>query len=183
MHKKEKKKVLVATLMEICHLKNAESERKHQKHKGRVVLRGDLVKEDSGAYARQTQHQVLLTFVDEAIVIVGGDARDLDKRLTPYNLRCPTDCQARYIECQMATGQSAAKLRFRGARGRQPRDERRDSEGSVNEANITYGTLWHRRFTILMCLVREIAARVQIGLNPCFVRLRALTFSCEVRWQ
>ena len=51
MHKKkEKKTVHFATLMDICHLKNAESEPKHQKYKGRVVLRGDIVKDDSGAY-------------------------------------------------------------------------------------------------------------------------------------
>ena len=33
-----------ASLMDICHLKNAELEAKHQKYKGRVVLRGDIVK-------------------------------------------------------------------------------------------------------------------------------------------
>ena len=37
--------------MDICHLKNAELETKHQKCKGRVVLRGDIVKDDSGSYA------------------------------------------------------------------------------------------------------------------------------------
>ena len=37
--------------MDICHLKNAEWGAKHQKHKGRVVLRGDTVKDDSGSYA------------------------------------------------------------------------------------------------------------------------------------
>ena len=36
--------------MDICHLKNAELEAKHQKYKGRVVLRGDIVKDDSGSY-------------------------------------------------------------------------------------------------------------------------------------
>ena len=36
------------SLMDICHLKNAELEAKHQKYKGRVVLRGDIVKDDSG---------------------------------------------------------------------------------------------------------------------------------------
>ena len=35
----------------IGHLKNAELEAKHQKYKGRVVLRGDIVKDDSGSYA------------------------------------------------------------------------------------------------------------------------------------
>ena len=37
------RKVHFATLMDICHLKNAELETKHQKYKGRVVLRGDTV--------------------------------------------------------------------------------------------------------------------------------------------
>ena len=40
-----------ASLMDICHLKNAELEAKHQIYKGRVVLRGDIVKDDSGSYA------------------------------------------------------------------------------------------------------------------------------------
>ena len=35
--------------MDICHLKNAELEAKHQKYQGRVVLRGDIVKDDSGS--------------------------------------------------------------------------------------------------------------------------------------
>ena len=41
--------------MDVCHLKNAESEAKHQKYKGRVVLRGDIVKDDSGSYAVFTE--------------------------------------------------------------------------------------------------------------------------------
>ena len=45
------RKVHFASLMDICHLKNAELEAKHQKYKGRVVLRGDIVKDDSGSYA------------------------------------------------------------------------------------------------------------------------------------
>ena len=44
-------KVHFASLMHICHLKNAELEAKHQKYKGRVVLRGDIVKDESGSYA------------------------------------------------------------------------------------------------------------------------------------
>ena len=41
--------------MDICHLKNTELEAKHQKYKGRVVLRGDIVKDDSGSYAVFTE--------------------------------------------------------------------------------------------------------------------------------
>ena len=48
-------KVHFALLMDICHLKNAELETKHQKYKGRVVLRGDIVKDDSGSYAVFTE--------------------------------------------------------------------------------------------------------------------------------
>ena len=44
-------KVHFASLMDICHLKNAELEAKHQKNKGPIVLRGDIVKDDSGSYA------------------------------------------------------------------------------------------------------------------------------------
>ena len=42
-------------LMDVCHLKNAELEAKHQKYKGRVVLRGDIVEDDSGSYAVFTE--------------------------------------------------------------------------------------------------------------------------------
>ena len=41
-----------ASLMDICHLKNVELEAKHQTYnKGRVVLRGDIVKDNPGSCA------------------------------------------------------------------------------------------------------------------------------------
>ena len=43
--------------MDICHLKNAELEAKHQKYKGRVLLRGDIVKDDSGSNAVVTEQE------------------------------------------------------------------------------------------------------------------------------
>ena len=48
-------KVHFASLMDICHLKKAEFEAKHQKYKGRVVLRGDIVEDASGSYAVFTE--------------------------------------------------------------------------------------------------------------------------------
>ena len=48
-------KVHFASLIDICHWKNGELETKHQKYKGRVVLRGDIVKDDSGSYAVFTE--------------------------------------------------------------------------------------------------------------------------------
>ena len=49
------RKVYFASLMDICHLKKAELETKHQKYKGRLVLRGDIVKDDSESYAVFTE--------------------------------------------------------------------------------------------------------------------------------
>ena len=48
-------KVHFASLKDIRQLKNAELETKHRKYKGRVVLRGDIVKDDSGSYAVLTE--------------------------------------------------------------------------------------------------------------------------------
>ena len=44
-----------ASLMDICHLKMLNLGPKHQKYKGRIVLRGDIVKDDSGSYAVFTE--------------------------------------------------------------------------------------------------------------------------------
>ena len=48
---KEREKVHFATLMGICRFKRAELEPKYQQYKGRVVHRGDIVNDDSGACA------------------------------------------------------------------------------------------------------------------------------------
>ena len=41
--------------MDLCHLKNLELEPQFQKYKRRVVLRGDIVRDDSGACAVFTE--------------------------------------------------------------------------------------------------------------------------------
>ena len=46
-----------ASLMDLCHLKNSELEPQFQKYKGRVVLRGVTVKDDSGSYAVFTEQR------------------------------------------------------------------------------------------------------------------------------
>ena len=49
---RESKKVHFATLMDICHLSKIRSwNQKLQKYKGRSVLSGDIIEDDSGAYA------------------------------------------------------------------------------------------------------------------------------------
>ena len=55
-NKKEvSRKVHFASLMDLCHLQNSEVEPQYQKYRGRVVLRGDIVKDDSGSYAVFTE--------------------------------------------------------------------------------------------------------------------------------
>ena len=51
------RKVHFASLMDLCHLKNSELELQYQKYKDRVVLRGDVVKDDSDSYAVFTEQQ------------------------------------------------------------------------------------------------------------------------------
>ena len=48
-------KVHCASLMDICHPKNAELQKKHQKNKGRVVLREAIDKDDADSYAVFTE--------------------------------------------------------------------------------------------------------------------------------
>ena len=68
-------KVHFASLMDICHLKNAEFEAKHQKYKGRVVLRGDIVKDDSGSYAVLTEQG------SSASLMTAANVMDVTSRL------------------------------------------------------------------------------------------------------
>ena len=51
----EGRTVHFASLMDVCHRKNSELEPHFQKYKGRVVLRGDNVKDDSGSSAVFTE--------------------------------------------------------------------------------------------------------------------------------
>ena len=79
-------KVQFASLMDICHLKNAELETKHQKYKGRVVLRGDIVKDDSGSYAVFTEKGSPASQMTAAKVMISyPDCQDVqDKQRTQY---------------------------------------------------------------------------------------------------
>ena len=80
-------KVHFASLMDISHLKNAELEAKHQKYKSRVVLRGDIVKDDSGSYAVFTEQGSSASQMTAAKWILSPDCRVAqDKQLTQYLL-------------------------------------------------------------------------------------------------
>ena len=77
-----------ASLMDTCNLKNAELETKHQKYKGRVVLRGDIVKDNSGSYAVFTEQGSSASQMTAAKVMdIYPDCQvAMDKQLTQYLL-------------------------------------------------------------------------------------------------
>ena len=79
-------KVHFASLMDICHLKNAELEARHHKYKGRVVLRGDLVKDDSGSYAVFTEQG------SSASQMTAAKIMDIISRLPGCDGRCSQNC-------------------------------------------------------------------------------------------
>ena len=81
-------KVHFASLMDICLLKNAELEAKHQKYKGQVVLRGDIVKDDPGSYAVFTEQGSSASHMTAAKVMdINPDCLVVqDKQLTQYLL-------------------------------------------------------------------------------------------------
>ena len=64
--------------MDLCHLKNSELEPQFHKYKGRVVLRGDIVKDDSGAYALFTEQG------SSASQMTAAKVMDVNKQLTQY---------------------------------------------------------------------------------------------------
>ena len=82
-------KVHFASLMDICHVKNAELETKHQKYNVRVLLRGDIVKDDSGSYAVFTEQVSSASQMTAAIVMyiisrLSGCAGHAVDAVSPY---------------------------------------------------------------------------------------------------
>ena len=72
-----------------CHLKNAELEVKHQKCKGRVVLRGDVAKDDSGSHAVCTEQGSSASQMTAAKII------DIISRLPGCNGQAPDAVSAK----------------------------------------------------------------------------------------
>ena len=81
---RDKKTVHFATLMDICHLKSAELEPKFQKFQGRLVLWGDIVKDDSGTYAVFTDVCATNDCRKSNGMLLQDYLIGMDKQLTPY---------------------------------------------------------------------------------------------------
>ena len=75
--------------MDLCHLENSELDPQYQKYKGRLVLRGDIVKDDSGACAVFTEQESSASQMTAAKVMdIFPDFLDVQvKQLMQYPLK------------------------------------------------------------------------------------------------
>ena len=92
-----------APLMHICHLKNAELEAKHQKYKGRIVLRGDIVKDNSGSYAVFTEQ------ASSASQMTAAKIMDIISRLPGYDGQA-ADTVSAYTQVKMEDAHKLLKV-------------------------------------------------------------------------
>ena len=114
VRKESRRKVHFASLMDICHLENFELEPQYQKYKGWVVLRGDIVKDDSGAYAVFTEQgssasQMIAEKVMDIISRLpgcSGQAADAVSAYSQVKMEDASTLMSRYLdtstEAQMA---------------------------------------------------------------------------------
>ena len=96
-------RVHFASLMDICHLQNAELETKASKHKGRVVLRGDIVKDGSGSYAVFTEQGSSASQMTAATVM------DIISRLPGCDGQA-ADAISAYIQVKMEDASKLLKI-------------------------------------------------------------------------
>ena len=109
-----------ASLMDICHLKNAELEAKHQKYKGRVVLRGDMVKDDSGSYAVFTEQGSSASQMTAAKVMdiifrlpgCDGQAADAVSAYTHKLLKIPKIGVSRHLDSSTTTQMAEIMVQY-----------------------------------------------------------------------
>ena len=117
-------KVHFASLMDICHLKNAELEAKHQKYKGRVVLRGDIVKDDSGSHAVFTEQGSSVSQMTAAKVMditsrlpgCSGQAADAVSKMSQIRM-------SRYLDTSTKAQMAKIMVQY----GRSSRSSRKES--------------------------------------------------------
>ena len=96
-------KVHFASLMDICRLKNAELEAKDQKYRGRVVLRGDIAKDDSGSYAVFTEQG------SSASQMTGAKVMEIISRLPEYSVQA-ADAVSAFTQVKMEDAPKFLKI-------------------------------------------------------------------------
>ena len=97
------RKVHVASLMDLCHLGNSELEPQYPKYKGRVVLRGDIARDDSGSNAVFTEQGSSISQMTAAKVM------DIISRL-PGCAGQAADAVSVYTEVKMEDAPSLLKF-------------------------------------------------------------------------
>ena len=114
--------------MDICHLKNAELEPKHQKYKGRVVLRGGIVKDDSGSYAVFTEQR------SSASQMTAAKVMDIISRL-PGCAGQAADAVSAYTQVKMED----APTLFKNSKVRMSRYMDTSTETQMAKIMVQYG--------------------------------------------
>ena len=112
-----------ASLMDLCHLKNAELEAKHQKYKGRIVLRGDNVKDELGSYAVFTEQG------SSASQMTAAKVMDIISRL-PGCAGQSADAVSAYTQVKMEDAPTFLKI---------PKSECPDSSTTTQIIMVQYG--------------------------------------------
>ena len=80
----KKKPVHFGSLMELCHIKNSQMDKQYWSYKGRIVFRGDIVKNEDGAFAVFTEqgasasNMAAAKFLDAIARLPGNDGEDSD---------------------------------------------------------------------------------------------------------
>ena len=92
-----------ASVMDICHQKNAELEAKHQKYKGRVVLRCDIVKDNSCSYAVFNEQG------SSASQMTAGKIMDIISRLPGFDGQA-ADAVSAYTQVKMEDAHKLKKI-------------------------------------------------------------------------
>ena len=135
-------KVHFASLMDMCHLKNAELEAKHQKYKDRVVLRGDIVKDDSGSYAVFTEQG------SSALQMTAAKVMDIISRLPGCDGQA-ADAVSAYTQVKMADAPKLLKIPNRNVQtcGFVYHDTNRPNHGPVWK---TQSFLWSEIFMVIL---------------------------------
>ena len=99
----EWRKVHFASLVGLCHLKNSELEPQFQKYKGRVVLRGDIAKDDSGSYAVFTEQG------SSASQVTAANVMDIISRLPAFEGQA-ADAVSAYTQVKMEDAPTSLKI-------------------------------------------------------------------------
>ena len=89
--------------MDLCHLKKSELEPRFQKYKGRRVLRGDIVKDDSGSYAVNTEQG------SSASQVTAAKIMDITSRL-PGCAGQAADAVSAYTQVKMEDAPTLSKI-------------------------------------------------------------------------